>query len=74
MVIFHDQCEVVFRDCGHDHMMWMIVWCGHCGQSFCFVGMEGRSDSVFCFPLVWLVERLSLPDSVFVRHGVFHGD
>jgi hypothetical protein len=43
MQIVHDQCEVVFRDCGHDHIMWMIVCCCQCGQTFCFVGIEDRS-------------------------------
>jgi hypothetical protein len=77
MVICRDQCGVAFLECGRHHTSWLIVCCCHCGRSFYFVGMEDRSgsvDSFFCIPLVWLVERLSLPSSVFVRHVFFHGD
>jgi hypothetical protein len=74
MEIVHDRCEVVFRDCDHDYMMWMIVCCCHCRHILCFVGMEDRSDSVFCFIIVWLVDRLLLPASVFVRHAGYYGD
>jgi hypothetical protein len=67
---------IVYLGWGHDHMSWLIVCCCHCGKSLCFIGTEDRSDSVdsvFCIPLFWLFERLSLPTSVFIRDVVFHG-